>query len=479
MRAEPFGQSGRRLGRSAGYNLRRRMNCRDSRKARWTAAMHSRRGFLGRVGVGCAAVAAVPGESDAAAKFFHLEQRNGKWWMIDPAGKPFHMRGCNHYGTGSVQWRETLRDRHRDWGFTYLPPSVGGVDHGSDGAGAKTRGVSTSPEWPAEDFVALNYPFAAFLAGGMKRAGAGGRDPFNFQALKSADMPDVFGTEFAEALDGRCREFVAPLRDNRQLIGYHFCHNPPWNMDAPTAEDWITACTQPVSAGLKEWTRLMQRLYGSIERWRETYGIPIKQWSDIEQIKQPLNGYVSKPRARLDREAFLVRICEQWHRMYHDAIRKYDPNHLILGDRNTLHLQPAPAPWAFHIMRRFLDVLSVNVMGPPRTVYGVLEAATRHWDGPILLADTGAAIYAGEPPKQGYQARDLAEWEEVYGGMMRMSVEHPQIIGFGWCSWYEMPQGRVGIVDSATEAPIADRVAVVKKWNAWMAGKLPLGGKGS
>jgi len=34
-------------------------------------------------------------------------------------------------------------------------------------------------------------------------------------------------------------------------------------------------------------------------------------FSDIEQLKQPLNGYVSKSRARMDREAYLMLICEQ------------------------------------------------------------------------------------------------------------------------------------------------------------------------
>lgn len=100
-----------------------------------------------------------------------------------------------------------------------------------------------------------------------------------------------------------------------------------------------------------------------------------------------------------DKEAFLRLICDRWHQVYCEAIRRYDPNHLILGDRNTLYLQPPPKPWALHIMRRYLDVLSVNVMGPPETVYTVLEHATRHWNGSIHLADTGACVYMGEPAK--------------------------------------------------------------------------------
>jgi hypothetical protein len=112
-------------------------------------------------------------------------------------------------------------------------------------------------------------------------------------------------------------------------------------------------------------------------------------------------------------------------------------------------------------------------MGPPDTVYGVLETATRNWNGPILLADTGAGVFTGGTAKAGYQARDLFEFEEVYSGMMTMSVEHPQIIGFGWCGWFETPHpgGRSGIVDVRTDEPHPDILAIVKKWNSWMAEK--------
>ena len=43
--------------------------------------------------------------------FFHVEQRNGKWVVIDPAGKPFHMRGANHYSNGTrMPWN--LKERY-------------------------------------------------------------------------------------------------------------------------------------------------------------------------------------------------------------------------------------------------------------------------------------------------------------------------------------------------------------------------------
>ena len=420
-----------------------------------------------------ALVSAVP----AAEGFFRVEQRNGKWFVIDPAGKPFHMRGCNHYSNGTLmpwnlkeryandptKWEAELLNRHRDWGFTFLAPSIGpvAVDPAtvSDAKG-KRKLATGAPGWTAEEYIRADFPFTPLL--GVPR-----------EYMSGEGLGDVWGDKFISAVDERCRELVAPLKDNKLLIGYHLSHNPPWNARAKSFDLWIKDCTRPGTPGLKVWVQLMQRIYGTIDRWREVYGVPIKQWSDIEKLNDPLRGYISAGKQLEDMDAFMALICEQWYRVYHDTIRKYDPNHLILGDRNTLHLQPPMQPWAIRIMRRYVDVLSVNVMGPPDTVYGLLEMATRHWDGPILLADTGAGVYEGEPAKAGYRAKDLVEFEACYRGLMEMSLNHPQIIGFGWCGWYETPDGhpsrRSGLVDCRNDEPLPERLAIVKKWNAWMA----------
>ena len=51
---------------------------------------------------------------------------------------------------------------------------------------------------------------------------------------------------------------------------------------------------------------------------------------------------------------------------------------------------------------------------------------------------------------------------------MEAGLEHPQLVGFGWCGYYETPSSRSGLVDSRTDEPLADRLEVVRKWNGWM-----------
>ena len=419
-----------------------------------------------------------------AENFFRVEQVDGKWRLVDPEGNPFFLRGLNHYGDGSHMpwnlesthgtveaWRASLPPRLSEWGFNYLPPSIGpsAIDPSSRSEAEarlqrnKPNGglVTRTPEWTPQQFASLDFPFTIFLE-------------YPRQYMAGPGLPDVFSEDFARSVDEKCREVCAPLKDNRMLIGYHFCHNPPWHPRTKSFDQWIDDITKEGMAGRTEWVRLMRQIYGTIDRWREVYGYPIEKWEDIETLEKPLRGYVDHGSMLEDRKAFMKRICHQWYRVYSEAVKRHDPNHLILGDRNTLHLQPLPE-YAVDVMKHYVDVLSVNVMGPPHTALPVLEQVTRHWDGPIHLADTGAGIYDGEPAKAGFTAKDLEEFEETYSGLIQLGVTHPQVIGLGWCGFYETPHpgGRSGLVDCRTGEPIPQKLEILKKWNAWSSDQFP------
>ena len=158
------------------------------------------------------------------------------------------MRGLNHYGDGSLMplnlkvkygsteaWRRSVCERHREWGFNYLPPSIGPSEPTADVVSplANERGglrwptdIRRTPEWPAKHFAELDYPFVGFLD--VPR-----------QYMAGRGLPDVFSSDFRDVIDQRCKEFVRPLRDNPNLIGYHFCHNPPWDHTNNSFHLWL------------------------------------------------------------------------------------------------------------------------------------------------------------------------------------------------------------------------------------------------
>ena len=417
---------------------------------------------------------------------FRLEERDGAWVLRDPGGAPFVMRGVNHYGDGTgmpwdlaaeygpgepgrAAWRRSVRDRALAWGFTYLPPSTGPTARDPAALGPGDPPVVRTPEWPPEQFAELDVPFVVMLG-------------YPKQYMSGPGLPDVFSEEFAAGVEATCARVCGPLAGEANLIGYHLSHNPPWHPRTESFDKWIDACTEPNSAGRRAWVRLMRRVYGTLERWRATYGIPVSSWEEIETLDEPLRGYINARKHLRDREAFMERVCERWYATYHAAVRRHDPRHLIFGDRNTLHLQPLPA-YAVRTMKPYVDVLSVNVMGPKAVQLELLEDVTRHWDGPILIADGGAGVYRGEPRTSGWAARDLAEYEAVYAGQVELARDHPQVLGFAWCGFYETPSpggtahGRGGLVDVRTGDPLPGRVEIVTRWNA-VSAAAAVGGAG-
>lgn len=423
---------------------------------------------------------AAPGEGRGRQGFYRIDRVADKWVVRDPKGRAVFLRGMNHYGDGTHMplnlrerygtveaWKGSLVNRHREWGFNYLGPSIGPsettaeikppVRTDSGGRGWQVD-IRRTPEWPAEEFAALGYPFTAFLE-------------YPRQYMAGKGLPDVFSQEFRDAVDLRCREFCTPLRDNRDLVGYHFTHNPPWHSTNPSFDQWIADNTLPGSPGLDRWILLMKQIYGSVERWRRTYAVPIRSFDEIKGMTAPLRGYVSKKNEQRDKIAFMQRMCEEWYRVYSSAVRRYDPNHLVLGDRNTSHLSPLPE-YAIQIMGRFVDAISINVMGGADIFYEIMQQTTLNWDGPIHLADTGAGVYDPERwTKAGFMTRDLEEFEALYRSLMTAGLDHPQLIGFGWCGYYETPTSRSGVVDSRNDEPIQERAAIMSKWNRWMEGR--------
>ena len=62
---------------------------------------------------------------------------------------------------------------------------------------------------------------------------------------------------------------------------------------------------------------------------------------------------------------------------------------------------------------------------------------------------------------------DAEEFGEVYSAYVRLGIEHPQVIGMGWCGYYETPCARSGLVDSRNDEPDMAKIEQIKKWNDW------------
>ncbi|MBN2451654.1 MAG: agarase, partial [Lentisphaeria bacterium] len=114
----------------------------------------------------------------------------------------------------------------------------------------------------------------------------------------------------------------------------------------------------------------------------------------------------------------LQRTAEQYYRVTHDAIRRYDANHLILGERyEAKALLPegvllAAAPT--------IDVLSFQYFAPAEAIAPDFERWHALTGKPVLLAD------ACMPQRQ----------PEAYGSMIRGLRDLPCCVGWHVCGAY-------------------------------------------
>lgn len=346
--------------------------------------------------------------------FFSLAQRQGRWWLITPEGRPFFSIGLNHidpsplryesngdlwerkYGNSMERWiKEAVAPDLKAWGFN----SVGWTQE------VVTRGTTNhrhSRAFTFEEYQWLGLPYCHQL-------------PFaDFHQWEAETRyPDFKSSEFAEWCDYVAREHCARMKDDPKLIGYFY-------IDCPT---WI-------------------------------HSTPFTQWKgplfDPEKLKTETG------RKELSDLATL------WYRITHDAIRRYDKHHLILGDRYE-----AAKPIADEVIAAalpYVDVLSFQHFAPAGKVADNLN----HWHNktgkPVLLADHAIQIRE----RDGSGRHDGAGYAETLAALRQT----PGCIGLHLCGAYLRNETRKRALRDAAEKPDEEAIHAITQANreaaAWM-----------
>lgn len=346
------------------------------------------------------ASASVAARAASQSSFFTLAQRQGRWWLITPEGKPFFSIGLNHidpsplryesngdlwerkYGNSMEKWlKEAVAPDLKAWGFN----SVGWTQE------VVTRGLSNhrhSRTFTFEEYQWLGLPYCHQL-------------PFaDFHQWEAETRyPDFKSPEFAEWCDYVAREHCARMKDDPKLIGYFY-------IDCPT---WIHTTKESAWKG------------------------PL---FDPEELKTDAGRKELRELATL------------WYRTTHDAIRRYDKHHLILGDRYE-----AARPLADEVIEAalpYVDVLSFQHFAPADKVTANLTHWHQKTGKPVLLADHAIQIResdgSGRHDGAGY-AKTLATLREL-----------PGCIGLHLCGAYLRNETRKRALRDAAEK--ADEAAI-------------------
>jgi hypothetical protein len=381
-----------------------------------------------------------------ATGFFRVERIDNKWWFIDPDGHYFFSSGANGISTASA-----TRVTGREAIFTALPPAnlapqfpgfapptaQGGVNasfytwnlvrrYGQDNWRTKWASLTMRrmADWGLNTFygqdpalIAATPRMAYVLTVGQWQRG---------QAWLG--MPDVYADDFESRVDEIAARGCDAHKDDPFLLGYFLGNEPAWPGRENALADLILAAPDsPMCRELKKW----------------------------------FAG--NKGDTAESRRTFALHAFDRYLTVIIAAMRKHDPNHLILGIR----FGGSPPPDVIR-MGRVFDVYSHNMYSPvtdPRRIQRYYDLTGR----PLLIGE-----FHNGTPGRGMspglvQTASQAEKATLYSAYMESAAANPEVIGAHWFQFIDEPNtGRtdgenynIGMVD-VTDRPYPDMVAAMK-----------------
>lgn len=380
----------------------------------------SRRSFVARSGLALGGVLVSPGTgrlagAEGAKRFFSLGQRGGRWWFIAPEGAPFFSIGLNHidpsplrYLSNGDLWERKYGNSMERWLKEAVAPDLCAWGFNSVGWTQEvvTRGLTNhrhSRAFTHEEYRWLGMPYCHQL-------------PFaDFHQWEAETRHPTFSSpEFSEWCDYVARENCARMRDDPKLIGYFYIDCPTWIHVRPENE------------------------------WKGPLFDPEKLKTESGRKE-------------------LYDLATAYYRITHDAIRRYDKNHLILGDRYE-----AGRPIADEVIEAalpYVDVLSFQHFAKPDAVCENLARWHDKTAKPVLLADHAISV-KGE---DGYMRHDGAAYAET----LRRLRGLPGCVGYHLCGAYLRNETRKRALRDAGERPDEEAIRAMTQANheaaEWMA----------
>ncbi len=258
--------------------------------------------------------------ADRPWKILAIEKANGRGPVCEARGGAHpYAENLKAAGVSSDDWLNRTAAHLRDWGFNALGTSCDD--------GLKRRG----------------FAYTEMLAFGARLAAS--EDPAHYvrpwRGRCCEQLPNVFHPQFAAVCDAVARTAAAKHRGKPNFIGYYLDNELNWWGEG----DWHRC-------GLLDWV---------LKNLPSEHGAYVAGMRVLERHGQATAAsYLSLSEAARDpiRRAYTRLFAETYFRTAVGAIRKYDPDHLVLGCRFA-GVQGAPEE-VWRAAGRWCDVVSFN-----------------------------------------------------------------------------------------------------------------------
>lgn len=358
---------------------------------------------------------------------------DGVWWFLGPRDQ--------------VEFLNTV---------TTVQPSL----RGREEAGADFL----SRDWPAQaggegDDARLDR-WARATLGRVADAGFKGVGAWSHPVLHRHDVPitrdlnlwtwarvhaeRLFDPEWAKAAEAAVATQVGPLNDNVNLVGYFTDNELDWG-DAASGPGYYFDGLPAADPNRSRVTQTVRQLWSTVEAFNRDWGSTLQNWSQLDGWRELPRRPVA-PYEKLS-DAWLSTLAAEYFRVTTALVRKYDPNHLILGVRYR-----GAAPWQVVAASKDLtDAQSLNYYVSDGKLDAAMFRSIYELSGqPLLITEYSFHALDGRSGNRntvGFpaQVRDQAARAEGYRQFTTRLARVPWVIGADWFQWMDEPaSGRRG-----------------------------------
>lgn len=346
----------------------------------------------------------------AATGFFRTEKIGDRWWLITPEGNIYLSNGVAVFAIGNSErqkanliqkfgsdynWAKQETGRLRSLGFNSL------------GAWSSVGLVKGLPEpMPYTVIVSPMSKLNGYLkSNGEEAAGfaAAGWEGYPY------DFAMIFHPKFDEYVESELAK-VSAYANDPYCIGYFIDNEIPW-------KDYA-----------------LDKCLGS---WPSTHVNHQKAQQWLDQRKGKTGAKLSEATAE-DKKAFIAYCYELYLQKVTTALRKYDSNHLFLGDRFNQWNYELKNEKIWEVAGKYLDVISLNhyqKWQPDATAMQNWAA----WSGkPFMITEfytKGEDSELANTTGAGWNVRTQADRGLFYQNFVIELVKSKSCVGWHWFTY--------------------------------------------
>lgn len=375
-----------------------------------------------------------------ATGFFHVEQKKGRWYLVDPDGNAFfHMGLC---GMGPVDDFTLVKGREQ------IYQSIPSYNSEYKTAFKSDQGSSVISFHLANQIRKFNEPYnidsyTARMIERLRKWGFNSVGAFSAASgnpsSKAANFPyvsgvpldqwsagikpipgitntwDPFDTGNLTKMDTAFAKSLTAKKDDPLIIGY-FLTNEPIYEDIPK----VVPTLKGTYACKKRLVQMLQEKYQTIDAFNTAWGLTAASFDELNDT-----GLAIKTKAASeDMRDYQALFFDTYFKAVSDCAHKYDPNHMLIGNRlqsGTINNEAL-----CRAMGKYLDVVSFNYY-----TYGFDKAfldRINKWTGnkPMFLSE----FYWTSPKESGLRGGSDVGSQQMRGLAYRNYVEAAAATGY-------------------------------------------------